>query len=75
MGIAQELGYPCVLIQNEKDETQGVNSASWVIVTRNFDFLADAEVVKEAEPCWPEQGEPLVWTDDYGSLWQVLTKD
>ncbi|MCH8924453.1 MAG: fused MFS/spermidine synthase, partial [Planctomycetes bacterium] len=75
MGIARELGYPCVMIDTGDDDSQGLNVASWVILTRNWDFLADAIVVDVSRPCWPVQGDPVVWTDDYGSLWQVIATE
>jgi hypothetical protein len=74
IGIAREVGYPCVRIENDEDFAQGINYATWVILTRNWKFLADAEVARVSGPCWPLRGEPIVWTDDYGSLWQVLSR-
>jgi hypothetical protein len=75
LGIARQVGYPCVLIGNAPDESRGVNAANWVILTHNWQFLADPVVAEAFQPCWPEHGEPLVWTDDYGSLWQLLSVD
>jgi hypothetical protein len=75
MGIARELGYPCIQIESDADESQGLNAATWEILTQNWKFLNDPVVRDASEPCWPLHGEPLVWTDDYGSLWQVLSKD
>ena len=38
-----------------------------------FEFLNDPAVASVGKPSWPERGEPVLWTDDYGSLWQVLS--
>ena len=74
IGIAREVRYPCVFIENDADSVEGLNSASWVLLTRNWKFLADPQVAAASGPCWPKSGEPVVWTDDYGSLWQVLAQ-
>ncbi|MEX0678655.1 MAG: fused MFS/spermidine synthase, partial [Pirellulales bacterium] len=75
IGIARELGYPCVMIENDEDVSQGLNVASWVILTCNWEFLADPATSGVSAPCWPVKGEPVVWTDDYGSLFQVLSTE
>ena len=75
MGIARELGYPCVRFEGDDDDSLGTNFTTWVILTQNWEFLNDPLVAASSRPCWPEHGEPLVWTDDYGSLWQVLSTE
>ena len=71
-GIAQELGYECVLIDGDDDDARGIDYTTWAIVTVNWEFLNSPEVRDAIEPWSPKGGKPLVWTDDYGSLWQVL---
>ncbi len=71
-GIAQALGYECVLVNGDDDEKRGIDYTTWAIVTVNWDFLNSPDVRDAIEPCSPKGGKPLVWTDDYGSLWQAL---
>ncbi len=74
LGIAQQLGWPCVLFEGDLKVDRGINASTWVVLTENWKFLNDAVVSAAAKPSWPQQGGPVVWTDDYGSLWQVMTK-
>jgi hypothetical protein len=74
LGIAQELGWPCVLIDTQSDASRGLHASTWVILTQNYAFLNDQVVRKSSGSSFPNQGEPVLWTDDYGSLWQVLSK-
>jgi hypothetical protein len=71
-GIAQELGYECVLVNGDADDARGIDYTTWAILTVNWDFLNSPEIRDAIEPCSPKGGKTLVWTDDYGSLWQVL---
>lgn len=75
LGIAQALNYPCVKIDSEDDSALGLNTATWIILTRNWEFLNDPVIAALSKPCWPTNGKPILWTDDYGSLWQVLAPD
>ena len=52
----------------------GVQHCEWVLITTNQEFLNDPEVKKMVYR-WPAFGFPFIaWTDDYGSLWQVMKK-
>jgi SAM-dependent methyltransferase len=71
-GVAQVLDCQCVRIESDSDASLGLDSATWVIVTRNQAFL-DTPAVRDAILPWTEEDPPpLVWTDDYGSLWQTI---
>jgi hypothetical protein len=72
LGIARALGIPCVSIQSSDSSQLGLNNANWILLSKNWEFLNDPIVGGAAEASWPTSGRPLVWTDDYGSLWQVL---
>jgi hypothetical protein len=54
-----------------EDRDNGVFSSSWALVTGNQDFLFSLPVSQFTERI-PDDVQPVVWTDDYGSLWQVL---
>ena len=70
-GIADKLGRKCSFIESEADLQESLNVATWVIVTNNDDFNDNPDVDKFVEPPNAKR-RPIVWTDDYGSMWQVL---
>lgn len=70
--LAEDAGYRAELIvcQSSGD---GLHAASnWVLVTQNQDFLAKPEVVEKIEGWGEELQNEVRWTDDFGSLWQVI---
>ncbi len=73
-GIAEALGCECVFIDSEGDATQGTDRATWAIVTTNEAFLKTPEVAGATLSSDEHNGPKVIWTDDYGSLWQVLEK-
>ncbi len=72
LAIAQELGWPCILINTPEEYQLGVNPSTWILITQNWKFLNDEKIRAVSGPSWPESGEPILWTDDYGSLWHVI---
>ncbi|HEX4128650.1 MAG TPA: fused MFS/spermidine synthase [Pirellulales bacterium] len=73
LGLAERLGCDAVRIVAEDDRTQGQYESEWLVVTTNRDFLTTPAVISAMLP-WPDDVRPIVWTDDFGSLWQVLGK-
>ncbi len=71
-GIAQAVGSRCEFIESDGDPALSTDMATWAIVTANDDFLRTPEVRRALTPRYPSQHPPVVWTDDYSSLWQVL---
>lgn len=70
--LAEDAGYRAELIvcQSSGD---GLHAASnWVLVTQNQDFLEKPEVVEKIEGWGEELQNEVRWTDDFGSLWQVI---
>ncbi len=72
-GMAETLGLDCVRIDSSSDHSVGLDHSTWIIVTRNKKFLATSEVRDAIRPWKKKDRPPLVWTDDYGSLWQALS--
>lgn len=71
-GLAEQFGSTAVLIDSSEDEDRNVDQAAWVILTNNEEFLSSANVEDAISP-WPESDPPpIVWTDSFASLWQVL---
>jgi hypothetical protein len=73
--LAEDAGYEPLLMHWEKPEENphpAYSTSDWILITRNEAFLADLEVQSHKTP-WPESSAvPILWTDDYGSLLQVL---
>ncbi len=69
--LAAFYGYSAIAIRSPKDVARDLSSATWVLVTRNRDFLGRAEIVNAAEAIPPSPGLRL-WTDDYNNLLQVM---
>ena len=72
-GIAEHLGWQAVRIESDDDSTTGVYSSTWVIVTGNQEFLSTPEVT-QAHWDWTEDDiAPILWTDDFASLYQIMS--
>ena len=70
--LAERCGCEAIRIQSPKDEHRGVSKATWVVLTRNRDFL-EVEAIRNAAQPWTDNDRPpLLWTDDYAALWQIL---
>ncbi|MEQ9409835.1 MAG: hypothetical protein RIK87_19015 [Fuerstiella sp.] len=71
-GIAEHLGWHAVRIENDDEESTGVFSSTWVLLTSGDSFVDHADVQDAISP-WDESDRILYWTDDYSGLWQVLS--
>jgi hypothetical protein len=72
-GTAKQLGYESLWVDwAPKEQPAGFEWNSWILVTRNREFLRDAVVLRRVQSWSKDKNEDLVWTDDYGSLIQVL---
>jgi hypothetical protein len=69
---ADATGMSAIYIENYSSSRRQVDSADWVLLTRNQSFL-DLEIVREDEVEMPAAG-PL-WTDDFSSLFEVVEFD
>lgn len=71
-GLAAEGGYEAVLFNTDSDDDNGIDSATWVLVTGNQEFLNNKDV-KKIKSDWPEDSPaPMVWTDDFSNLLDVI---
>jgi hypothetical protein len=68
--LAESYGYPAIRFQSPKDEERGMSSATWVLVTRNREFLGRGEIANVAQQIPPRALR--MWTDDYNNLLQVI---
>jgi hypothetical protein len=49
----------------------GYSQSSWVLITSNQTFLND-HTVRSAQDDWPHELKPIVWTDDFSNLFEVV---
>ena len=54
------------------NQQPGFEPNSWILVTRNREFLKNEEVRRRVTSWNKDAKADIVWTDDYGSLLQVL---
>ncbi|MGH9558472.1 MAG: spermidine synthase [Bryobacteraceae bacterium] len=69
--LAADSGLSAVVIQSRKDPSADLAAATWVLATRNREFLSRPEIARTAQPV-PIQAGLRMWTDDYNNLFQVL---
>jgi hypothetical protein len=70
-GMALYLGWRAVQIFSAEDPATGESSARWVLMTPNARFLERAGLWRRSSG-WSNRA-PITWTDDFASLWHVLT--
>jgi len=66
-GFARELGWEAARLH-----TKGQYGSTWMLLTDNADLLGSAAIREMTTVYGPKDGSPLVWTDDFASLWRVL---
>jgi hypothetical protein len=71
-GLAKAMGWECARIESDNDDSLGLDSTTWIVLTNNRAFLQTPEVVAATVPWTEDDTPPLLWTDDYGSLWQTI---
>jgi hypothetical protein len=65
-GIAEHLGWPAAQLLSQSHPETGENASRWVLISANPSaFPAAGGWTPLARP-------PLLWTDDFASLWHVL---
>ena len=71
--LAEHLNWDAISIDSDGDDSVGVYTATWIIITDNKEFLAQEEV-QEVTTAWEDNVDPLLWTDDFASLWQIMAE-
>ena len=69
--LANELGHSPYLFSNDEDDETDTDAASWVLVTRNSDLIQMIED-ENYYVRWESPMPETVWTDDFGSLTEVM---
>jgi SAM-dependent methyltransferase len=68
---AHGLHKPAMLVTSAEDDSKGVSTSSWVLITDRPNFFSNPELQWSGEMLKPG-GRELLWTDDYSSLLPIL---
>jgi hypothetical protein len=72
LGLAMEAKKKANLVYTRDDITTMTYASTWVLVTDNTDFIAKAKATGHLEP-WPKaHATPVVFTDQYSNLLELL---
>ncbi|HEY4360573.1 MAG TPA: fused MFS/spermidine synthase [Bryobacteraceae bacterium] len=72
-GMAEHLGWKVVLLDSPGSIDTGENAARWVAMAPDASVLERGSMKARAS-AWPASSAPLIWTDDFTSLWHVLRR-
>ncbi|MBX9791456.1 MAG: fused MFS/spermidine synthase [Pirellulales bacterium] len=72
--MADRLGFEAVWVRSFRDDSQGTMDADCVLLTSSRLFLNNPRIKAARSEFPPRSPDRLIWTDDYGSLWQVLER-
>jgi len=69
--LAQQAGYPAVLVSNHADTDDNISAADWVLVTKNPAVLDNAAIRLHSSPIENRPGlRP--WTDSFNNLIEIV---
>lgn len=69
-GMAEHLGWKALVFVSGDDNHTGESSSKWVLISGNTQLLAQPQFGSRTVP-WTRRA-PILWTDDFVSLWHVL---
>jgi len=71
-GVGAAEGKEVRWVSEQADPSTGVLTSVWVLVTANRAFLDAPEVVSALAP-WPDTAPPpMIWTDDFSTIYDLL---
>ena len=70
--LAGHLGWSAGNIVSADDKTLGEDSSRWVLLTENAALLRERQVAESLVGWTLPPQPPVLWTDDFASLWHVL---
>ena len=74
-GLADDAGLPAMrFVLSPQEKSLGTNWAEWIVITKNESFLNDPFIRLAVTNWHDDDPDPLLWTDDYASLWRVIGK-
>ena len=71
-GVGATEGKAVNAVVGQPDPAAGILPSVWVLVTSNRAFLETPQVISAFTP-WPETAPaPMIWTDDYSTIYDLL---
>ncbi|MFC1708429.1 spermidine synthase, partial [Planctomycetota bacterium] len=71
-GLARATGHEIAFFRMRADPELARDKTDWVVITNSREFLSTRQVAA-SRGRWPQPApEPILWTDDFSSLWQVI---
>ncbi len=71
-GLADTLGWRAFRIDSDGDDSIGVFSANWILLT-NSETIAENEELQRRNSPWSASDGKIQWTDNHSGLWQVIS--
>ena len=71
-GLGRELALEVRRLVSRGDRSKGTFGATWALLTNNAELLNDPAIQSAAKEFTASEPGPLLWTDDFHSLWPVL---
>jgi len=71
-GLGQALGWKTSLFRSPADGQTAESAADWVLVTADDGFLKRSGLALAVSPWTRGVARPILWTDDFASLWHVF---
>jgi len=72
LGEAAALQLHAAVIRSPGAPEKNIAEATWVLLSRNGEFLESEPIRKAKSPAPPSSGRIRLWTDDYSNLFQIL---
>jgi hypothetical protein len=69
-GAAEHIGFTALQIRSGGNNDKSINSADWVVLTKNKDLIA--KLTPSAAKPSPKDKPPVLWTDVHSSLFEIL---
>ena len=70
--LAEHFGMTAATIYNDNDPNWWIYATSWILVSKNRDFLAQPAIADVTEEPEKRPKPAPLWTDDYASLYSIL---
>ncbi|KAA0891325.1 fused MFS/spermidine synthase [Oryzomonas rubra] len=70
----RSIGYWPVVFRSPENDMAGIEAALWVVLIPDIRFINTPEVSSRADFGSGTDPAPLVWTDDFASLWHILKR-
>lgn len=71
-GLVEQFGYHLAAVSDSGQASEGTLTSDWLLVTRDGQWFERPELSRSVQLVEPARARRVVWTDDFGSLRQVL---